>query len=155
MDWQSNFNALVMTRGGHVNAISTVIHDGEGNGIAEGHGCTVHFNYRDFDQSGYAVDSKADKITDSTKYVFMIHGFTFDTVASILGIECAERAVLDVLRMVDWKSLLTRDEMRQTLFNLSKNIINDTAHKIWTQSHVPEHSPLTHTTSFETKLDVK
>ncbi len=146
--FQSNQQALVVTRNGCVHSISTVIHDVEGKGTVNGHGHTMHINCRDFLEDGYAIDMNGNMTSEYVEFAFRIDSHTFDRLEDVLGHEAAVKVVFNVFQMTDWEQMMDDESVKEQLMGIFNTIVRSTASDIWTQSHEKEHSILSHTINF-------
>jgi hypothetical protein len=145
---QSNYQALIVTRNGCVHSISTVVHDNQGNGIANSHGYTMHFDYNDFYDDGYAIDANGDPKSEYVDFAFLNDGHVFDKIEDVLGPEVAVKVVYNVFQMTDWQEMMDDESVKEQLLGIFNTIVRSTASDIWTQSHEKEHSILSHTINF-------
>lgn len=145
---QSNYQALIVTRNGCVHSISTVVHDNQGNGIANSHGYTLHFDYNDFYDDGYAIDANGDPTSEYVDFAFLNDGHVFDKIEDVLGPKTAVKVVYNVFQMTDWKQMMEDEPVKEQLLGIFNTIVRSTASDIWKQSHEQEHSILSHTTNF-------
>lgn len=146
--FQSNQQAIIVTRNGCVHSISTVIHDVEGKGIVNSHGYTMHINYHDFLEDGYAIDINGDTKSEYVDFAFRIDSHTFDRLVDVLGHEAAVKAVFNVFQMTDWEQMMAIESVKEQLLGIFNTIVRSTASDVWTQSHEQEHSILSHTINF-------
>lgn len=146
--FQSNQQAIIVTRNGCVHSISTIIHDVEGKGIVNSHGYTMHINYHDFLEDGYAIDINGDTKSEYVDFAFRIDSHTFDRLVDVLGHEAAVKAVFNVFQMTDWQDMMDDESVKEQLLGIFNTIVRSTASDIWKQSYEKEHSILSHTTSF-------
>ena len=146
--FQSNQQALVVTRNGCVHSISTVIHDEEGNGIVNSHGYTLHINYNDFIEDGYAIDAKCDPRSEYVDFAFLNDGHVFDKIEDVLGTEAAVKVVYNVFQMTDWQEMMENYPLKEQLLGIFNTIVRNTSSSIWSKSHESKDSILAHTINF-------
>ena len=145
---QSNYQALIVTKNGCVHSISTVVHDNNGSGMANSHGYTLHINYNDFIENGYAIDVNGDPNYEYVDIAFLNDGHVFDKIETVLGKEAAVKVVFNVFQMTDWQEMMNINPLQEQLLGIFNTIVRSTASDLWTQSHEEEHSVLSHTTNF-------
>ena len=152
--FQSNQQAIIVTKNGCVHSISTVIHDVEGKGIVNSHGYTMHINYRDFLEDGYAIDINGDTKSEYVDFAFRIDSHTFDRLVDVLGHEAAVKAVFNGFQLTDWQKMMEKSPLNEQLLDIFNKIITVTGMSIWKASHEPEKSILAHTITFDVTADV-
>ena len=145
---QSNYQALIVTRNGCVHSISTVVHDNQGNGIANSHGYTLHFDYNDFYDAGYAIDANGDPKSEYVDFAFLNDGHVFDKIEKVLGKEAAVKVVFNVFQMTDWQEMMDIYPLKEQLLGIFNTIVRSTASDLLMQSQEKEHSILSHAISF-------
>lgn len=145
---QSNYQALIVTRNGCVHSISTVIHDNERNGIANSHGYTLHFNYNDFIEDGYAIDANGDPKSEYVDFAFLNDSNVFDKIEYVLGKEVAIKVVYNVFQMTALEQLMSHESVKEQLLGIFNTIIRKTCLYIADKSHEKDNSILAHTNNF-------
>jgi hypothetical protein len=145
---QSNYQALIVTRNGCVHSISTVVHDNQGNGIANSHGYTMHFDYNDFYDDGYAIDTNGDPTSEYVDFAFLNDGHVFDKIEKVLGKASAVKVVFNVFQMTDWQEMMDIYPLKEQLLGIFNTIVRSTASDLLMQSQEKEHSILSHAISF-------
>lgn len=149
---QSDYQALIVTRNGCVHSISTVIHDNERNGIANSHGYTLHFNYNDFIEDGYAIDANGDPKSEYVDFAFLNDGNVFDKIEYVLGKEVAVKVVFNVFQMTDWEQMMDNEPVKEKLLDIFNTIVRKTCSYVLDKSREKDNSILAHTTNFRHEM---
>lgn len=149
---QSNYQALIVTKNGCVHSISTVVHDNEGNGIANSHGYTLHFDYNDFYNDGYAIDANGDPKSEYVDFAFLNDGHVFDKIEDVLGPEVAVKVVYNVFQMTDWEQMMDDESVKEQLLGIFNTIIRKTCSYVLDKSREKDNSILAHTTNFRHQM---
>jgi len=149
---QSNYQALIVTRNGCVHSISTVVYDNEGNGIANSHGHTLHFNYNDFYEDGYAIDAKGDPKSAYVEFAFLNDGHVFDKIEDVLGPKPAVKVVYNVFQMTDWKQMMEDESVKEQLLGIFNTIVRKTCSYVLDKSRERDESILAHTINFRHEM---
>lgn len=149
---QSNYQALIVTRNGCVHSISTVIHDNERNGIANSHGYTLHFNYNDFIEDGYAIDANGDTKSEYVEFAFLNDGNVFDKIEYVLGKEVAVKVVYNVFQLTDWEQMMDNEPVKEKLLDIFNTIVRNTCSYVLDKSREKDNSILAHTNNFRYEM---
>lgn len=149
---QSDYQALIVTRNGCVHSISTVIHDNERNGIANSHGYTLHFNYNDFIEDGYAIDANGDPKSEYVDFAFLNDGNVFDKIEYVLGKEVAVKVVYNVFQLTDWEQMMDNEPVKEKLLDIFNTIVRNTCSYVLDKSREKDNSILAHTTNFRHEM---
>ena len=149
---QSEYQALIVTRNGCVHSISTVVHDNNGNGIANSHGYTLHINYNDFIENGYAIDVKVYSEYEYVDIAFLNDGHVIDKIEEVLGKEVAVKVVYNVFQMTDWQQMMGDESVKAQLLGIFNTIIRKTCPYVLDKSREKDNSILAHTTNFRHEM---
>ena len=149
---QSDYQALIVTKNGCVHSISTVVHDNNGSGMANSHGYTLHINYNDFIENGYAIDVNGNPNDEYVDIAFLNDGHIFDKIVEVLGKNVAIKVVYNVFQMTAIEQLMSNEAVKEQLLGIFNTIIRKTCLYIADKSHEKDNSILAHTNNFRYEM---